>query len=55
MLKNYEIKNIKGKALIEYKKTLTSFTQEQKDLLLGTLLGDASMQKVYFNRNSMIK
>jgi hypothetical protein len=36
---------LKGNTLKEYKKTLTFLTQEQDDILVGTLLGDASIFK----------
>lgn len=35
--------NLKGKTLVIYKNNLPDFTQEQKDILIGTLLGDATM------------
>jgi hypothetical protein len=48
-------RNLRGYSLIEYKKTLKGFTQEQKDILIGTLLGDASMQAMKNMQNSNIK
>ena len=56
----YEKANLKGIALINYKKELQKkgFTQEQKDILIGTLLGDSSMEAVRdggANPNSKIK
>ena len=57
MIKLYEKANLKGHALINYKKELSKkgLTQEQKDILIGTLLGDASMQAMKENQNSNIK
>lgn len=57
MIKLYEKINLKGNALINYKKDLQQkgFTQEQKDILIGTLLGDASMEITKENQNSNIK
>ncbi len=37
-------RNLKGKALIEYKQNLT-ISPCQKDIIVGTLLGDASMRR----------
>lgn len=37
------LRNLKGKALIKYKQSLT-ISPCQKDILIGTLLGDASMR-----------
>jgi len=53
----YEKADLKGKTLIAYKKKLgeKGFTQEQKDILIGTLLGDSSMQAVNESQNSSIK
>jgi hypothetical protein len=50
-------RNLKGRALIDYKKTLSKkgLTQEQKDIIIGTLLGDASMQATKRTQNSNIK
>ena len=57
MIKLYEKANLKGSILINYKKELQKkgFTQEQKDILVGTLLGDASMEVTTENQNSNIK
>ena len=44
MEKNYKIKNLRGKYLINYKKKL-KLTLIQKDILIGTLLGDATIVK----------
>lgn len=38
-----EGKNLKGKDLIDYKKNLPQLTQVQKDILLGSLIGTASI------------
>jgi len=53
----YKKANLKGKNLISYKTKLQKkgFTQEQKDILIGTLLGDASMQAMSGKQNSNIK
>jgi hypothetical protein len=53
----YEKANKKGCVLRDYKKELSKkgLTQEQKDILIGTLLGDASMQAMKENQNSNIK
>lgn len=51
----YKKKNLKGKNLVLYKKKLESFTQEQRDILIGTLLGDSSMQAMLDSQNSNIK
>ena len=51
----YKIKKFDRLALKEYKKSLPLFTQEQHAILVGTLLGDASMQKVSVNQESNIK
>ena len=46
MKKNiYKKKLLRGNALIEYKQTLNVLSQEQRDIIIGTLLGDASMEK----------
>ena len=41
---NYQAKNLRGIQLIEYKKTL-KLTTIQKEILVGTLLGDATISK----------
>ena len=41
---NYPTKNLRGIQLIEYKKTL-QLTSIQKEILIGTLLGDATISK----------
>ena len=41
---NYKAKNLRGNQLIEYKKTLKLNTI-QKEILVGTLLGDATISK----------
>ena len=41
---NYQAKNLRGIKLIEYKKTL-KLTTLQKEILVGTLLGDATIAK----------
>lgn len=53
----YEKKNLRGQSLTDYKKILseTGLTQEQKDILVGTLLGDASMQARTVTQNSNVK
>ena len=53
----YEQANLTGKILITYKIKLQKkgFTQEQKDILIGTLLGDSSMQAMSGEQNSNIK
>jgi hypothetical protein len=55
--KEYEKKLLRGKQLTEYKDKLQQkgFTQIQKDVLFGTLLGDASMQAMKGNQKSNIK
>ena len=52
---NLHVKKFDLLFLIQYKKDLKPFTQEQHDILLGTLLGDASMQKVSGKQESNIK
>lgn len=44
MKKCYQAKNLRGLKLIEYKKTL-SLNTIQKEILVGTLLGDATIAK----------
>jgi hypothetical protein len=44
MKKCYQAKNLRGLKLIEYKKTL-SLNAIQKEILVGTLLGDATIAK----------
>lgn len=53
----YQNKNLKGKQLILYKENLSKqgLNQIQKDILVGTLLGDASMQAVKANEQSNVK
>lgn len=57
MINLYQKANLKGKNLIEYKLQLQKkgFSQEQKDILVGTLLGDASMEFTKDHQNSNIK
>lgn len=57
MIKLYEKANLKGNVLINYKQELQKkgFSQEQKDIIVGTLLGDASMQVTNSNENSNLK
>jgi len=47
-------KNLVGNSLKEYKKTLI-LNDVQRDILAGTLLGDASMQAMKINEESNIK
>jgi len=57
MIKIYEKKNLRGHALNLYKDNLQKkgLTQIQKDILIGTLLGDASMQAMKENEQSNVK
>nr|BBH42947.1 LAGLIDADG homing endonuclease [Marophrys sp. SRT127] len=57
IMKTYEKKNLRGHALQKHKEKLQSigFSQEQKDILIGTLLGDASMQAMKGNQMSNVK
>ena len=57
MIKIYEKKNLRGHALNLYKDDLQKkgLTQIQKDILIGTLLGDASMQAMKENEQSNVK
>jgi hypothetical protein len=48
-------RNLNRLELKEYKKNLAPFSQEQKDILIGTLLGDASMQAMPSNQEHNIK
>jgi len=50
-------RNLRGTALAQYKQTLSQqgFNDLQKDILIGTLLGDASMQAMKGNQESNIK
>ena len=50
-----QIKTFNRLALKEYKNSLSAFSLEQHDILIGTLLGDASMQKVAPTHESNIK
>ncbi len=50
-----KIKKFNRLALKEYKNSLSAFSLEQQDILIGTLLGDASMQKVAKTHESNIK
>lgn len=54
---SYQAKNLKGKELTFYKDNLSKqgLSQIQKDILIGTLLGDASMQAMTGNQLSNIK
>ena len=54
---SYQAKTFKGKELVLYKETLSKqgFNQIQKDILIGTLLGDASMQAMKGNQQSNVK
>jgi LAGLIDADG DNA endonuclease family len=56
-MKIYKKKNLRGNALNLYKESLQKrgLTQTQKDILIGTLLGDASMQAMKGNQESNIK
>lgn len=56
-MKLYEKKTLRGRSLAEYKKELQKkgLTETQKDILIGTLLGDASMQAMTGNQLSNIK
>ena len=54
MNKKYEKKLLKGNSLVEYKKTL-KLSDIQHDIIIGTLLGDASMQAMKGNQLSNIK
>lgn len=57
IMKLYEKKNFRGHDLTAHKASLQQkgFTQTQKDILIGTLLGDASMQAMKGNQLSNIK
>ena len=50
-------KPLRGHDLLKYKNYLQKkgFTQVQKDILIGTLLGDASMQAMKGNQEFNIK
>lgn len=50
----YSKKVLRGHALQQYKLSL-SLTDVQKDILIGTLLGDASMQAMKGQQESNIK
>jgi hypothetical protein len=56
-MKSYFAKNLKGNDLVLYKETLSKLglTQIQKDILVGTLLGDASMQAMKGDQQSNVK
>lgn len=54
MKKNYTQKTLRGQALLEYKKHL-KLTDIQRDVLVGTLLGDASMQAMKGRSQSIVK
>lgn len=56
-MKSYFSKNLKGNDLVLYKETLSKLglTQIQKDILVGTLLGDASMQAMKGDQKSNVK
>ena len=56
MITNQE-KKLRGTALTLYKETLSKqgLSQIQKDILIGTLLGDASMQAMKGNQESHVK
>jgi hypothetical protein len=56
-MKIYEKKFLRGHALNLYKEALKKkgLTQIQKDILIGTLLGDASMQAMKGNEQSNVK
>ena len=47
-------RNLRGLALINYKKNL-ELTDRQREILIGTLLGDASMQAMRGNQESNVK
>ena len=55
MITNLTQRDLRGKALILYKESLPCFTQVQHDILIGTLLGDASMQAMKGAQESNIK
>ena len=38
-------RQIKGLALEQYKATLPKFNQKQKNIIVGTLLGDSTLQR----------
>jgi hypothetical protein len=48
-------RNLTRLELKEYKNKLLPFSQEQQDVLIGTLLGDASMQAMPPNNEHNIK
>lgn len=48
-------RNLTRLELKEYKTKLLPFSQEQRDVLIGTLLGDASMQNMPSNQEHNIK
>jgi len=54
---SYQKKNLKGNQLSLYKETLSKqgLNQLQKDILVGTLLGDASMQAMKENQQPNVK
>lgn len=54
-MKNYLIRNLRGSLLTSYKETLTSLNDIQRDVLIGTLLGDASMQAMKGDQESNVK
>ena len=41
----YNIRNLRGNKLKEYKKSLLPLSQEEEDILLGTLLGDSCIPR----------
>jgi hypothetical protein len=48
-------RNLDRLTLKEYKSKLLPFSQEQQDVLIGTLLGDASMQAMPPNQEHNVK
>jgi hypothetical protein len=56
-MKNYLKKDLRGQQLVVYKDSLQKqgLSSIQKDILIGTLLGDASMQAMKGNQESNVK
>jgi len=55
MTKSYIKRNLRGKNLELYKQGLKPITQHEHEMLMGILLGDASMQMMSGNQLSNIK
>ena len=57
MHSHFEKRNLKGSALTLYKQGLSKkgLSKIQKEILIGTLLGDASMQAMKGNQQSNVK